>query len=1705
MLRVIHGWMARPLLCPFVVLPRRNCSELAPPISASAPRFELSPTAYFMDKTMAKVSSGARVRGCFVGLLLLAVMGMLGGCGEKEAPAATAPPVSPASSDALKLLSARADAQQNRLSIVLQFNQPLASVQTFDQLLAVTGVDGEVVAGSWSLSNDGKTLMFPNVQPGWSYNVTVKAELQAASGKALGEVQKRKVNQGNLPKVLGFASSGSVLPARGSRGLPLVSTNVEDADIEFFRVRENALSSLFCSYRSNKQRSSYELSQPSNHWNVCDHGRAQLPLTEMGESVYANHYTLNGDADTRNLSYIPIQDVPQLQEPGVYMAVLRQGGSFSTKYDTTVFYVSDLGLHLRVYPKNALLHVASLESGKPVAQVSVTLDDEDGNTQFSGQTDKDGNLLITRAVGPTDVLVAHHDKDVSVLPFNRPALDVSNFDITGRRQAEIEVFAWSGRDLYRPGETPRVAALVRDYDGKALKAQPLFARLVQPDGRKLEDVRLEPSDLNEYEWSKSIPADAPTGTWQLEFRLYPGDETAQQVFSFHVEEFLPERLKLELSSEQERVQPNEALQLNVQANYLYGSPAEGNRFTAKLLAKPEVHPLANLADTFFGNPFVKVSASADDVLDTQLAADGSLKEQVLLPSGVEPVAPFNLVLSGSVYETGGRAVTRVFSRLYWPANELVGVRPLFDPVQGARPQAQASFEILRANSAGELVAAEHLQVRLMEEDRYYYWYRDPGQSWQTDNDAQLNLVDQQEVDVAAGQRATVSFPVGWGNYRVEVYDPQTKLTTSFPFFAGYSWQDENAGKEARPDKVKVALDKTGYRAGDTLKITVTPPQDGPGILLVESDHLLYSQLIEAKAGATFEVPVTAEWERQDVHVVALVFRGGSAKDRTTPARAMGIEHVNMERNDRRIALKLDAPTLIRPMGPLQVTVQADDLAGQKAYVRLTAVDQGVLNITNYPVPDAWTWLFSKRAMSVEAYDLYSRVIEAMDGVTAALRYGGDMSGDALPKASRLKPRVLITDLLAAPVQFDPQGKAVVNLDVPDFNGSLRVTALAYGEQRFGNASANVTVQAPLLVEPSTPRVMSAGDQARISVDVKNFSGQSGVAKVTVRGSGLIDVANSEQSVSLENGKGTTLYMPVSAQAGVDVAKVDIQAELNEYKVDRHFEFSVRNGWPQTLRSVPMAIAGKQEVRLDAGQTDGLVPSTVNSQLSLSTLPPLPYRSALKYLHYYPYSCIEQTTSGGYGALFMDEKTSKALGLGEISTSMREAKVNSALSRIASYQASNGHFTFWGGSSPITPFMTPYVVDFMLDARDAGFAVPEQVLQKALERLNDDLLSGGDPYYGYEHHDHMRVANLAYAGFVLARVNRASLGTLRALFDNQTDKLVAPLPLVHLGIALKLMGDNERAQKAIEKAFAWSKERPWYVGDYGSELRDLGVMVALTHSYKMNTAAYDAKLVEWARNASAKAHGAQQNSYYYGWTWAYLSTQEQIAIARVAHAFDAANNAPLAVSVQVGEHSETVPANTFSWTRSLSKAELTSGVVVKPQTDATVFATFDTAGIGEQPPAVDDAQIKVRRDYFLTDGKRWGGGTLREGDSLIVQLTIEARMNVPDAMATDLLPGGLEVENLNLSGAQAWEGVVVDGIRMEEHEQKADVVHEEYRDDRYAAALKLRRGEKARLYYLVRAVTPGTYSVPPPIVEDMYRPAVRGIGETDLKTLTVGGP
>jgi len=125
--------------------------------------------------------------------------------------------------------------------------------------------------------------------------------------------------------------------------------------------------------------------------------------------------------------------------------------------------------------------------------------------------------------------------------------------------------------------------------------------------------------------------------------------------------------------------------------------------------------------------------------------------------------------------------------------------------------------------------------------------------------------------------------------------------------------------------------------------------------------------------------------------------------------------------------------------------------------------------------------------------------------------------------------------------------------------------------------------------------------------------------------------------------------------------------------------------------------------------------------------------------------------------------------------------------------------------------------------------------------------------------------------------------------------------------------------------------------------------------------------------------------------------------------------------------------------------------------------------------------------IITDDQDFTHEWLREGQVLVAALRIEAREAMPDALVVDRLAAGLEIENLNLSDPEQWSGVTINGITLSERSFSADLAHEEYRDDRYVAALKLERGSTAKVFYLVRAVTPGAFVHPAATVEDMYRP------------------
>ncbi len=121
-------------------------------------------------------------------------------------------------------------------------------------------------------------------------------------------------------------------------------------------------------------------------------------------------------------------------------------------------------------------------------------------------------------------------------------------------------------------------------------------------------------------------------------------------------------------------------------------------------------------------------------------------------------------------------------------------------------------------------------------------------------------------------------------------------------------------------------------------------------MVESSEGPLWWQEIDVPAeGMALSIPVDKAGT-VTISTSAPVIRPGDKSRSATPKRAVGLLHLPLGDENRRLTLALDAPEKIRPNQPLTVKIKARVAQGEvpkQVNVLLSAVDSGVLNITDY--------------------------------------------------------------------------------------------------------------------------------------------------------------------------------------------------------------------------------------------------------------------------------------------------------------------------------------------------------------------------------------------------------------------------------------------------------------------------------------------------------------------------------------------------------------------------------------------------------------------------------------------------------------------------------------------------------------------------------------------------------------------------------------
>ena len=1557
----------------------------------------------------------------------------------------------------------RTDSETASPRVCLTFSETLkrGSVD-FSKYVSVNGHDP---AG---ISPENTQLCIDGLKHGERYEIQLKAGLPSDIGESLTKNIEATIYVPDRKPAVRFTGRSYVLPSRGQQGIPLVSINTDAVAIEIYRIGDRNLASALQNGDVDRQLSTWDVDTIKDR---------------SGEKIYAGELPVTRKLNAEVTTAVPVGDAVGTLKPGAYVMIAKplHKGRDDNNVASQWFIVSDLGLTAFSGHDGIHTFVRSLAETTPVAGSKVRLIARNNEVLAQTTTDEKGYAHFSSnlangegGLAPAIVIAEKNDgSEYAFLDLATAAFDLSDRGVKGRdAPGTTDAYLYTDRGVYRPGETVHLAGIVRNANGIAVET-PMTLIVTRPDGVTHRKVVLTDKGLGGRATDLQLTTASQTGTWRARLHADPAQNALAQA-SFLVEDFMPERLDMTLKAPDGALTPETTKSITVTGKYLYGPPAADLALEGDIIVRPAKKDVAGFPGYMFGLADEVISPVRQPLHNlVNTGAEGQADVPINLPAIPDTARPLEAQVLLRLKEPGGRSIERSLTLPVTTPRPRIGIKPLFKTDDlNSESGAKARFDVIHLDSHGAPDAATGASWQLMRLETNWQWYARDG-VWTHEAVTFTRKVASGNVDITADKPASIEAPVRYGRYRIEVTTTGANAAaTSYAFNAGWYVSGDNPDS---PEVLDVALDKPSYLPGDIAKLRIASKYEGTTLIAVlGSDLHEMREVTVPKGGTEVSLNVGADWGA-GAYVTALMYRPMDEKLKRMPSRALGLAWLGLDAKPRTLDIAIDTPEKIKSGAGLKVPVTIGGLkAGEEARVTVAAVDVGVLNVTGFKTPAPQSWFYQQRKLGMEIRDFYGRLIDGMRAERGALRSGGDGGGPAMQGTP---PSEEIVSLFSGIVSVDGNGKADVSFDMPDFNGTVRVMAVAWSRDKVGSASTNVVIRDEVAVTMTAPRFLTLGDDAQLTLDLHNVDGPTALYQLSVERS-MADVHGAphervtDATLDLKTGARKVERVALKP-TGVGLFAYDIKVQgPGGIVVTRRLTLDVKPPAGDIKRTTVARIAGNGgSLTLSKDLVSDLIENRTKINLSAGQQARFDVPGLLTSLDRYPYGCAEQTVSRALPLVYANAIASR-IGMGT-DKALKE-RVEKAISHVFSMQDSSGAFGIWGPSAPDL-WLTAYVTDFLTRTRDAGFDVPAEQFGQALDRLQNFIAYAQDFESGGE--------DRAYALYVLARNKRAPIGELRYYADARIDRFSTPLAKAQIGAALAMMGDKSRAERAFTKAIAALDGTTLDVTreDYGSRLRDGAALVTLASEVGI-AKAQEPRLVD----VIAKAYA----------TRGYTSTQEQAWMLMAANAL---LSEVAASRLTLGGAPLQAPI-----LRPLTPSQISKdgGLVLTNNGDAAIDVVVSVIGAALTPEPAISKGFTIKRTYYTLDGKEvnldsatGGAAKLQQNDRLVVVVSVETKEAGGRVLLVDRLPSGLEIENPRLvqSGDIKSLGWLAGTINPE---------HAEFRDDRFVAAFNLNtpkgRGNSnlagddrptrtATGAYIVRAVSPGTFVHPAATVEDMYRP------------------
>ncbi|MFZ3228691.1 MAG: alpha-2-macroglobulin [Pseudobdellovibrio sp.] len=1554
--------------------------------------------------------------------------------------------------------------------------------------------------------------------------------LQLEKGlKSLGDFELAE-NYTNLaevkpyPEEVSVMSEGSLLSLSGELKVPLMARNAKAVEISLSRVRPEQVNHLL-------SQISYDITKPYLDYNF------ENKTSERFSSVI--QLNLESAKATQFFSFDLSSYLIKNQSPkGIFIlkaTIVHPDKSYGPS-DQRLIMVTDMGLIVKeTQTKTHEVFVQNIRSGLPAAAATIEVIGKNGLAVLSVVADAQGHAIFPnlkdfqREKEPIAFSV-RSGGDQSFLPYqnSKQNLQYSRFDVGGLYESaqsdQMMSMIFSDRGIYRPGESVNLGLIVRSKTTK-LKGQkiPLQLNVRDPKGNDVltQKILINSDDYKSAEFKTEETA--PTGIYEVSLNLIKKDNQLEPIGSqtVRIEEFQPDRIKIRSSLSQEKLSgwlKVQDLKGFVSLKNLFGTAAEDRLVRAKVVLAPQQPSFKG----FEGYKFIQfdqsqIQAQTEELNEARTNAKGEAEFALNLNRYSSPYFLARFEAEGFEADAG-RSVKASSSVILSTLDFMVGAKPDGD-LDYIHKGTEHFLNLIAIDSNLKKILASDLILDIIE--RKYVSVLTQSSSGDLKYQSVLKEIPVSTSALKipeAGSKYSLKTDLP-GDFFLVIKNKENVELLKLPYtIAGAANIARSLDRHA---ELQLILNKKDFRVGEDIELQIKAPYKGAGLISIERDGIYQFKWFKSETSATVQKIKVPEGLTGNAYIHVTFLRAIDSSEIFMSPLSYAVAPFSISLEDHKANIELNIPEKIKPGQKLKILYSTK----VPTQLILYGVDEGILQVARYKLPDPLGYFFQKRALQVKTYQMLDLIMPEFSLIQQSQAPGGDEASGALGKninpfrSKRSAPIAFWSGVLSS----GPKAKSYT-YDVPDyFNGNIKVMAVAADSKNLGSAESSTFVRGDFIISPSVPVFIAPLDEMVVGISVSNQkekSGANATIKLTTKSNALLEITkNAEQTLQIDEGKEVSTSISVKAKNLVGEGELTFTAQFGATAVKAKSDLSVR---PLVAYQNKIITGWSQSWPLELGEATPFY-EPFSKKIFTASGSPLALSFGLQnYLESQPYGCTEQLVSKVFPSVALFNYYDKNK---KQSDKMKES-ITSLVRILRARQMADGGFSLYENLSGRShPAASLHGILILIELNERKLSDVNDLLKKAKVYLTAAQVSPSvKSISGY------RIwAQALYLAARLKVVNGASLSALKQelnqLFKDEWSK---DLTALFIAGTSRLYKQDEQAENLfkgfkIEGFSADEKNYDFTETNYFDSLSKNALLIYLSalhagESYK--------KIVEtknWNELAGAINSGLHTFSASY-LLLAFEAMEQRNAALPVVNELKIWG---IAKTWELLPPKQTGHFNIWSIPIATEKVQLNSN------SNFPLFYAYQNSGFASDAKVAEAKEkIEVNRQYFNQAGKVVT--EVKIGEEIDVSLAIRSTDSKEHSHVAivDLLPGGFELipqrdlNRLDSGSSDSPEGEVtpqntdqMDNPEVEtpaESEEGAyfkfpwnhfiskayaqvstavaflDYDFVDQRDDRvvvYGTVIPDIRYFK----YKIKAVAQGHFQIPPAFAEGMYDRSLRFVG------------